>query len=107
MVLHNILIDIGWDEDGNVTWDVDYDELTEIHAADRITKRSALNLSFPGRVLANERQEKLLANVLQAFMRRIKFNPFLDSIYIDLDIESTMGNLLEEVGSMGYLLEGI
>eukprot|EP00804_Cyclotella_cryptica_P007960 CCRYP_015992-RA/>CCRYP_015992-RA protein AED:0.08 eAED:0.08 QI:0/-1/0/1/-1/1/1/0/151 len=48
IVLHNMLIDMGCDDDENVAWDVDKEGLIEIDNYDMIPERSLLHNALPG-----------------------------------------------------------
>jgi hypothetical protein len=50
-----MLIDMGFDDDENVAWDVDDESLTAIDDENRIPERSVLDMALPGGALPGAR----------------------------------------------------
>jgi len=87
IVLHNMLIDMGFDDDENVAWDVDDESLTAIDDENRIPERFVLDMALPGGALPGARRDQLFAFVCETFAPNMHFNTIPDSIEIDLDSE--------------------
>lgn len=87
IVLHNMLIDMGFDDDENVAWDVDDESLTAIDDENRIPERSVLDMALPGGALPGARRDQLFAFICETFVPNMHFNTIPDSIEIDLDSE--------------------
>jgi hypothetical protein len=87
IVLHNMLIDMGFDDDENVAWDVDDESLTAIDDENRIPEWSVLDMVLPGGALPGARRDQLFEFVCETFVPNMHFNAIPDSIEIDLDSE--------------------
>ena len=85
IVLHNMLIEMGCDDDENVVWDVDDECLTAIDDANRIPERSVLDMALPGGSLPGARRDQLFAHVCETFIPTMHFNTVPNSIEIELD----------------------
>ena len=92
IVLHNMLIEMGCDDDENIAWDVDDESLTAIDDENRIPERSVLDMALPGGALPGARREQVFAYVCETFIPTMHFNTIPDSIEIDLDSELELYN---------------
>jgi hypothetical protein len=92
IVLHNMVIEMGCDDDENIAGDVDDESLTAIDDENRIPERSVLDMALPGGALPGARREQLFAYVCETFILTMHFNTIPDSIEIDLDSELELYN---------------
>eukprot|EP00804_Cyclotella_cryptica_P018903 CCRYP_006432-RC/>CCRYP_006432-RC protein AED:0.31 eAED:0.30 QI:0/-1/0/1/-1/1/1/0/185 len=75
VVLHNMLIDFGGEDEVDGPWDVDDEVLSDLDDATRIPERNVLEFPIPVGSLPGTRREQLKALVREKFNRQYNFQP--------------------------------
>ena len=89
IVLHNMLIDFGGEDQNNVPWDVDDKELSDLDDATHIPERNFLDFPVPVGSLPGTRREQLKNLVREKFIKKYNFQPRQrDSSFNSEDSES-------------------
>ncbi|KAL7520303.1 hypothetical protein ACHAWX_005032 [Stephanocyclus meneghinianus] len=75
IVLHNMLIDFGGEDENDAPWDVDNKELSDLDDATRIPERNFLDFPVPVGSLPGTRGEQLKNMVWEKFTKKYNFQP--------------------------------
>mgnify|MGYP006169553629 CR=1 FL=1 len=75
VVLHNMLIDFGGEDEIDAPWDVDDEDLSDLDDATRIPERNILDFPVPVGSLPGTRREQLKNLVQEKFMKKYNFQP--------------------------------
>ena len=75
MVLHNMLIDFGGEDEINAPWDVDDEDLSDLDDATFRKERDILDFPFPLGLLPGTGREQLKNLVQEKFIKQSNFQP--------------------------------